>query len=279
MNNIDEFADLHIHTLYSDGTDDLNSLIEKINKKGLSVFSVTDHDTVEFYKNVSPDMLKGLKLITGIEFSCITDAGKCHILGYGIDVGNAVLSDVLEKIQQSRKRKLSKRLSYLEEYHGIIFDASVVSKLENTQSVGKPHIARQIVNLKKAESITGTIEKYLMDIPGDDDDNISSKEAVDTIIASGGIPVWAHPLGEEGKKNLDKEKFDNQLAILLNDGIKGVEYYYSRYSEEDLSFIKSRLTENGCFDRMYLSGGSDYHGTVKEIELYPVPLRLLTVLL
>jgi len=278
-------ADLHIHSIYSDGTDDVLSLIEKINKKGILFFSVTDHDTVDFYKNIDYRKLGNVKLIPGIEFSCITDVGKCHILGYGIDVNNVVLKNTLNQIQTRRKRKLDKRLSYLKENHNIIFDNSVVFSLQNTSSVGKPHIARQLVNLKKSENISDAIEKYLMNIPGDDDDNISPKEAISTILSAGGIPIWAHPLGEEGRKSLDKDKFDNQLRILLNAGIKGVEYYYSRYSEEDLSFIKSGLLRNGCFDLMYLSGGSDYHGDVKNIQLGSlsadnkhIPCELLTVL-
>jgi len=218
MNNIRIWADivdLHIHTKYSDGTDDVNELLEKIYSNDIEIFSVTDHDNVDFYKNLDYNKLNGLKLIPGIEFSCKTEAGKCHILGYGIDVNNPVLMKTIAEVQKRKRNKL----------------------------------------------------KYLTRIFGSDNGEIDAKVAIDSIIAAGGVPVWAHPLGEVGEKSVDIHKFDTQLNCLVERGIMGIECYYSGYNEEDYNFIIFRLIENDYFQRLYLSGGSDYHGKAKNIEL------------
>ena len=267
MKNNYNLVDLHIHTKYSDGTDDIDELLEKIDRSGITIFSVTDHDTVDFYKNFDYSKMDGVRLIPGIEFSCKTNAGKCHILGYGIDVSNPVLQNTIEQGQKRRSNKLTKRLKYLEECHHIVFDDITKAQLAKTPSVGKPHIAKQIVRMKKAESITDAIDNFLTGIPGDADDKIDAQMAIDTIVAAGGIPVWAHPLGEGKKKSFDIDKFNAQLNCLLEKGIQGVECYYSNYNETDYNFIKSRLTGNNYSQRLYLSGGSDYHGKVKNIEL------------
>ena len=267
MKNNYNLVDLHIHTKYSDGTDDVDGLLKEIDRKSITIFSVTDHDTVDFYKNLDYSKLDGVRLIPGIEFSCKTDAGKCHILGYGIDVNNPVLQNTIEQGQKKRSNKLTNRLKYLEEYHHIVFDDITKALLAITPSVGKPHIAEQIVRMKKAESITEAIDSFLTGIPGDADDKLDAKVAIDSIVAAGGIPIWAHPLGGEGEKSLDIDKFNAQLNCLVEKGIQGVECYYSSYTEADYDFIKSRLIENDYSQRLYLSGGSDYHGKVKNIEL------------
>lgn len=261
--------DLHIHSRYSDGTDWLGSLVRELKENGISVFSVTDHDTVDFYKNYTVhDMtvLEGMRLIPGIEFSCKTEFGKCHILGYGIDINNKLLNDIINATSALRKEKLIKRLCYLERQFGITFSEDEKTYLSSEKSVGKPHIAKLLADKGYAGSIAEAIKKYLSSIPHDEDDRIDAKIAVDAIVAAGGIPVWAHPLGGEGEKRLSEEELRTQMQCLTDKGIEGVEYYYSRYSAEDRKIIKNAMLKTKCADKLLISGGSDYHGRNKNVR-------------
>ena len=77
--------DLHMHSKASDGTDDIEGLLEKLRNAEISTFSVTYHDTIEGAMEMESIVSADMHFILGIEFSCISPAGKCHILGYGFD--------------------------------------------------------------------------------------------------------------------------------------------------------------------------------------------------
>ena len=255
-------VDLHIHTCYSDGTDTSEELIKKLKTKSISVFSVTDHDTVDFYDNTDYGSLDGLRLITGVEFSCRTEVRKCHILGYGFDTNNKCIRELILKGQELRKSKLIKRLEYLEKECGIVFEQSDKDYLLAMKAAGKPHIAQLVVKMGLAETIGEAIEKYMKKLPGGND-KLDAKEAISAIKAAGGIPVWAHPLGGEGEKHLSKEEFENQFGLLKGFGIQGLECFYSRYNKEEIDFLCGVADSNG----LCKSAGSDYHGSVKNIEV------------
>ena len=95
------------------------------------------------------------------------------------------------------------------------------------------------------------------------DTRFSGEEAVDTIISAGGIPVWAHPLGGEGEIHITKEEFYKKFEVMKKFGIKGLECHYSRYTQEEANFLVKVAKDN----QMFITGGSDYHGTNKDIPL------------
>ena len=77
--------DLHIHTAASDGSDSPAALAQRVREAGLELFSVTDHDTIAGALAMEALIPEGVGYIRGVEFSCISPGGKCHILGYGYD--------------------------------------------------------------------------------------------------------------------------------------------------------------------------------------------------
>ena len=255
-------ADLHIHSSFSDGTDNVNELILKIKEEGVAVFSVTDHDTYEFYNNLNNVDLEGLFLISGIEFSCISKAGKCHILGYGYDINNKSLKNTLFHSKALRTDKLNNRLKWLKDNYNIILSEKEREYINSLSSVGKPHLAQILIKRGLANTVSDAIEKYLSKIP-ERQDRIDSKEAIDAINISGGVPVWAHPLGGEGEKRVSEYEFNEQLDILIKEGIKGLECFYSRYNKDEIEFLIKTAEKNN----LYISGGSDYHGEVKNIPI------------
>ena len=87
------------------------------------------------------------------------------------------------------------------------------------------------------------------------------EEAIETIKKSGGISVWAHPLGGEGEEHISKTEFLSKLEIMISCGIQGLECFYSRYSNAEISFLRECANNNGLF----VTGGSDYHGSNKTV--------------
>ncbi len=250
-------VDLHIHTTASDGTDSPAELLNKLRAAGVRVFSVTDHDTVSGALEMEPLVPEGMRFHRGIEFSCVSAAGKCHILGYDYDPQNPVFLAALEEGRQLRLEKLERRIDHLREKFGVELTDVETAWLRSLQSPGKPHLGQLLVSRGLAPALGIAIRTYLKGVPGRD--RIDAKTAVQAILAAGGTPVWAHPLGGEGEKRLTDERFDAQLHTLLAHGIRGLECWYSRYSMEEVRFLCSKAEAHG----LTITGGSDYHGTAK----------------
>ncbi len=249
--------DLHIHTAASDGTDSPAELLDKLRAAGVRVFSVTDHDTIDGALAMEPMVPEDMRFLRGIEFSCVSAAGKCHILGYDYDPRNPVFQAALEEGRRLRLEKLERRIVHLREAFGLELTREETAWLRSLHSPGKPHLGQILVNRGLAPELGIAIRTFLKGVPGRD--RIDAETAVRAILAAGGTPVWAHPLGGEGEKRLSPDRFDAQLQTLLAHGIRGLECWYSRYSMEEVRFLCARAEENG----LAVTGGSDYHGTAK----------------
>ena len=248
--------DLHIHTRFSDGSDSARELAEKIAAAGIRMFSVTDHDTVEGIAAMEPLVPEGTVFIPGVEFSCISPLGKCHILGYGFDRRHPALLEALDRGRRLQAEKLKWRLDKLRQDFGIELDSREKQWLRSLSSPGKPHLGRILLERGLGASLDECIGKYLKR-PSLGRDRIDAADAIAAITAAGGISVWAHPLGGEGERRLTAEGFEAQLAWLTGCGLGGMECWYSRYSMEEVDFLLSRA------GGLVSTGGSDYHGSNK----------------
>ena len=248
--------DLHIHTTASDGSDTPAELAAKVAGAGIRVFSVTDHDTVAGTRAMAALAPEGTVFIPGVEFSCVSPAGKCHILGYGFDPDHPALLEALDEGRRLRQEKMERRLERLSEVYGITLTEGEFSWLSGQNSPGKPHLGRILMNRGLGATLDECIQAYLKkDAPGRD--RIEAKTAIAAIEAAGGVSVWAHPLGGEGEKRLTADAFEAQLTTLLGYGLRGMECHYSRYDLEEIRFLLSRAAG------LIVTGGSDYHGANK----------------
>ena len=252
-------VDLHIHTTASDGSDSPESLLNNLKSAGITIFAVTDHDTIDGALEMEKLTTAEFRFIRGIEFSCQSPAGKCHILGYGFDPSHPAFLTALEEGRLLRQEKLETRIQYLRSELGIELTAEENRWLRSLKSSGKPHFGKIVVNHGLADSIDTAIQKYINPCKVLRD-RIEAETAVTAILAAGGIPVWAHPLGGEGEKRLTVDRFHAQLVTLLGYGIRGLECHYSRYETHDREFLTSQAKQHN----LLISGGSDYHGTNKQ---------------
>lgn len=257
-----EKADLHIHSNYSDGSDTIGELLKNIQDAGLKIFALTDHDTVEGCIEMVKIVPDNIHFIPSIELTCKADDVKCHILGYNCDFKNNTLLSLIEKGKKLRRQKLETRILYLKNTWDIKLTPEEKNWLYSRKSVVKTHIANILVNRGLASDNVSAMKKYL-DGCKTGNTRFSGEEAIEAIIASGGIPVWAHPLGGEGETHLSPEEFYPKFEVMKKFGIKGLECHYSRYNRDEASFLVKCAKENN----LYITGGSDYHGSNKDIPL------------
>ena len=256
------FVDLHLHSRYSDGSDSVPQLVEKLIASGITTFSLTDHDTVRGIPELLQAATGRARAITGVEFSCLDSGDPCHILAYGFSENDPNILALVEKGEAMRRKNFENRKTHLERTHGIIFTDEELTWLFSLPKIGKPHIARVLIARGLAKDTDEVIRRYLNGCK-DNDLRLSAKEAVSSILASGAVPVWAHPLGGEGEDHLSEADFLSLASRLVSYGIKGMECYYSRYTENEIAFLLQKANDF----HLAVSGGSDYHGENKTVLL------------
>ena len=255
-------ADLHVHSNCSDGSDSVKELAQKIKDAGINIFALTDHDTIEGCKEMENFVPEGIKFIKGVELTCIADSIKCHILGYNCNINNKNLNDLIEKGKKLRREKLEKRIAYLKNVWNIVLTKNELEWLYSRKGVVKTHLANILVNRGLADNNIDAMKKYL-DGCKTGNTRFDINEAVQAIKSAGGVVVWAHPLGGEGEVHLSRQEFIPRLKEMLKYGIEGLECYYSRYSADEIGILTKLAAENN----LYITGGSDYHGSNKDIPL------------
>ena len=275
-------CDLHMHTRASDGTDTPNELLQKVRACGLACFSVTDHDAVKSCEAIRPLLEPGDPVfITGVEFSCRDGEGKYHILGYGCDPASEPVRAIVEKGHAIRMRKVLARLEALKREFGFGFPKHEIDALLALDNPGKPHIGNLMVKYGYAQSKNEAIKQYI-DRTHYKNEHITPREAIEGVLAGGGIPVLAHPFYGDGGQLILGEAMEERLQRLMGFGLRGVEAYYSGFTPK----LVSKMLELADGYDLYVTEGSDYHGANKMIELgdtgrdaeTPPPERLMRFL-
>ena len=254
--------DLHLHSNNSDGTSTVKELVDIVVNSGIKIFALTDHDTVNGLNEAEKRTPKDIKFIRGVELTCKIDDIKCHILGYEINPEAKELTELIELGKKLRRQKLEARIKYLKEVWNIDLTKDELDWLYSRKSVVKTHLANIIVNRGLSDNNVDAMKKYL-DGCKTGNTKFDGKTAIKVIKASGGIPVWAHPLGGEGEEHLAEKEFLHQLKTMIECGIQGLECYYSRYNLKEAEFLVKCANENN----LLISGGSDWHGTNKTVPI------------
>jgi len=246
------FADLHLHTYFSDGTYSPEELVARATQGGFSAMSLTDHDTVEGCTRTAVACKSAdIEFITGTELTAQHGEHEIHILGYFIDTTHSRLLSEIEKFQsvrQDRIREIVARLNAL----GVTLDPQAVFQLANCKSPGRPHVARAMVQAGICSSLDEAFERFLKKnrpafVPKF---KMSASAAINLIHEAGGLAVLAHP----GLNHADEV-----IAPIVEAGLDGIECFHTKHSTstaEHYLQIADRL-------ELLVTGGSDCHGMNK----------------
>lgn len=260
--------DLHIHTTASDGSLTPSEVLQLARKLKLAAVAITDHDTVTGVREaLRVGVPIPIKFLTGVEISAkppsqFNLSTTFHILGYGIDIENAELNQTLLLLQNARKDRNPKILDRLRQL-GMPISLAEVEKAVGNGQIGRPHIATATVEKGFAESIDNAFDRFLgKGKPAYVDKfRITCKQAIALIKDAGGLPVLAHPY----LLNLpDNETLEDLIVHLKGLGLMGIEVYYPEHSQAHVEHYTSLAERH----RLIMTGGTDFHGTLKpEIQI------------
>lgn len=256
-------VDLHMHSSVSDGTDSPAELLRKVCEVGIEMFSVTDHDAVKSGKIIRGLLKRGDPIfIPGAEFSCKDGYGKYHILGYGFDPDSHEINSLVDHAHALRMKKVKVRLEFLRSEFGFAFPEEEINHLLSLDNPGKPHIGNLMVKYGYAKTKEEAIDRYINGMHFKSE-YLSPGQTISGILASGGIPVLAHPFYGSGDELIIGKEMDERLRRLMRYGLKGIEAFYSGFSEK---FQKDALSLADRYD-LLVTAGSDYHGENKLVKL------------
>lgn len=274
--------DLHLHSTSSDGLDSPTELVDKANELGLKAIAITDHDTIDGVEEfLAAGEKKKIITLPGIELSIKHEPEReikdVHIVGLNIDHRSSPLRETLKKQLKGRldqKKAICKRLR--EEFdYDITYEE--VEAIADSNSVGRPHIVEIMIqnNPEKVKSKSKNQLFKMISLGGaayvDRPFEVSLEEGIDLIKKAQGIPILAHPGIYEVS---DRRGF---VELCVNAGIEGIEieYTYNKnrpfYETDKADWAQTHLPDfyRKLADEFNLikSGGSDYHGGKKGIEI------------
>jgi predicted metal-dependent phosphoesterase TrpH len=254
--------DLHLHTTYSDGSLSPTDVLALAQRAGVIALAITDHDTVDgIPEALDAGRQLGIEVIPGIEISSRYKNSELHVLGYFLDWKSTDLSRHTAQLQASRHVRNPRIIEKLNKL-GLDITYEEVKGLAASESVGRPHIARILMEKGYVSSAKEAFDRYLAEgaaayVPRE---LPSPAEAIAWIRTAGGIPVLAHPTWvTESAEGLYK-----LCETLKSEGLGGIEAHYSTHKPEQTSQflnIARRLD-------LLVTGGSDFHGITKpDIEV------------
>jgi len=247
-----KFADLHLHTAFSDGTDAPEDLVKKAARAGLSAIAVTDHDSVEGVPAaIDAGITHEVEVIPGIELTAEYEGFEIHILGYFLDYHNPALKEKLLFLEKARVERIHGMVAKLKGL-GVDIDADKIFALSGGGSVGRLHVARVMVSEGIISSIWEAFNKYI----GNNGPayvlgfKFSPQDAVKLIRSTGGVAVLAHPYAY---------RRDDLIPDLVRLGIQGLEVYYPEHTNT----MRNKYLRICREYKLLATGGSDYHGQAK----------------
>ena len=251
------YADLHLHTVASDGTQTVDTLIRRAKATAFDCIAVTDHDII------SPDLtsrvtsVHGLEVITGVEVKAMFGDVEGELLAYFVNPADPGLVELLGPLSASRDDRMKRMVELCREHLGIDITYAEVQAMSGDGNIGRPHLARVLMEKGVVEDFSEAFNTligkgcpcyYAIDKP-------DYRDAIRILKSAGGAVSVAHPC------LMKVPDWDGILDELKAAGIDGLEtvYPYDPLSR-DLS-IDPRILATKADERGFLvTGGSDDHG-------------------
>lgn len=244
--------DLHLHSTASDGILAPAKVVEAAKAAGLSVIALTDHDTVAGVSEaVAAGETLGVRVIRGVELSAHEDASgkEVHVLGLHVSRVDALEDELmaLREKRTERARLIVNRLTGI----GVPISLEKVLEQSNGGAVGRPHIARALIESGAVVDQREAFDRYLGQgraafVPKS---QFLIGDAIRMIHAAGGIAIWAHPSHTARRERVER---------LVAQGLDGLEVRHPSHSPD----VAAGLEALCDFLGLVPSGGSDWHGPV-----------------
>ena len=261
-------ADLHCHSIVSDGTLTPEELALRAHKNGVQLWALTDHDVLggQERARLAAENL-GMSYLSGVEISISWMNQTVHIVGLGVDHTNATLEEGLRATRDGREERARQMAAQLDQigiknsYEGALHFAG------NPELIARTHFARFLVEKKVCSNMDEVFRKYLVaGKPGYVSHRWASlDQAVAWIRGAGGEAVIAHP----GRYKLNAMQMDELYARFKDLGGAGIEVVTGSHSPDQYQTYATVAQHYGFM----ASRGSDFHDPHEsDIDLGNLPL-------
>lgn len=242
--------DLHSHTTASDGQYAPHEQVALAAKAGVTVLAVTDHDTVAGLDACdAAAKAHGMRLVPGIELSCLHQRREVHVLGHFIDRSNAALGAYARQLIDERSKRMELMVQKLVA-QGVPVTVEQVQALAGDAPLTRPHLARVLVELRVCTSTKEAFDRFLGDgrsawAPRFE---LSVESAISLIHGAGGTATIAHP-GSSRVNRLELEQ-------MAKAGLDGLETIHRDHPPSQREQFQKWASELGLCS----TAGSDFHG-------------------
>ncbi|MFW6415445.1 MAG: PHP domain-containing protein [Thermodesulfobacteriota bacterium] len=249
--------DLHTHSTASDGTFSPAELIREAQDSGLKAVALTDHDTTKGLQEIiRAGKNADVEAIPGCELSVNYPTGQMHIVGLWLPEHPEHVQSQLQYLRDRRHSRNERILQKLQAI-GIQMDYSEVKELAGDASIGRPHIARLLMEKNYVPTVQEAFDKYIG--PGGQayvpKDKLDPEQAIEVLKQEGATVILAHPYSLE----ISYQELRSEVQRLQGLGLDGMEVYYTEHTREQTREYLQICRELG----LLASGGSDFHGSVK----------------
>lgn len=255
-------ADLHTHTVNSDGTFTVEEVVKLASEKGLDVVAVTDHDSVDGLRDEKKlreyEEKYKVEIIKGIEMSCNLKGKDVHILGYFLNLEDKNFLKELERIAEirnERNEKIIKKLADLK------LPVTMEELLEIVQGnvISKAHFAEIMLKKGYVSCKSDAFKNYLGKGGAAfvEKRDYQPADAVDILVRNGAFVSLAHPKLITD----DFAEVERIVSDLVKHGLRGLEVNYYSFSKKDREKYMALAEKYN----LIITGGSDFHG-VNRVE-------------
>jgi len=243
--------DLHSHTSHSDGQRSPRELLAEAAGQGLAVLALTDHDTVSGIADaLEAANGHGIRLVPGIELSCELHGREVHVLGHFLDPLSGGLLRLADQMLVERWERMERMVERARAAGLLGVTMELVIAASGGENLGRPHLARVLVDCGHCRSIKDAFDRYL----GNEGSlfvdrlRLSVREAVELIRAAGGTSSLAHP----GANGVSKQELKTCAGL----GLDAVEAFHPEHVPNQAEAYERWAGELG----LLVTAGSDYHG-------------------
>ncbi|MBP3582298.1 MAG: hypothetical protein J6J33_06065 [Clostridia bacterium] len=261
--------DSHLHTLLSDGKDDVQTLIKNVGKTSANAFSITDHDTAESGRQIlsSSELQElisslGLTYTTGVEFTCTYKGHKMHILAYDFDPFAPEILELEQEFKELLSQKAMQKIAKLDEMGYPLSEASL-QELSTKINVRTLDLATCLINEGYFNDINVAARFVVKEVKVPIVARLNADYVISKLSKIGAKMVWAHSLYGVGDKPRTHDEVRELATELKSFGLQGLECYYSLYDEEEIKGLVKIANDLGLF----MTSGSDYHGANKSVKI------------
>ncbi len=250
-------ADLHTHTVNSDGTYTVEELVKKAAEKGLKILAITDHDTVDGLRDEEKikeyEKKYGIEIIKGIEMSCNLDGKDVHILGYFLNLEDKNFLKELDRIAEIRNERNEKIIKKLADLN-LPVTMEELKEIVQGNVISKAHFAEIMLKKGYVSCKTDAFKNYLGKTGAAfvEKRDYKPADAVDILVKNGAFVSLAHP--KLITENL--QEVERIITDLIKHGLRGLEVNYYSFSQKDKEIYR-KLAEKY---NLIITGGSDFHG-------------------